>query len=68
MESEANVLEKASQLSRVNTELLQEIGVLEGERDILDQHFQSNLSALNQLICELPVVVNVLLLKKPPVS
>ncbi|KAI8633696.1 hypothetical protein F5Y19DRAFT_489157 [Xylariaceae sp. FL1651] len=66
MESQAEVLGKLSQLSVSNAELLTEIGELEEERGSLERQFASNLSSLNETICELPTVVNVLLLEKPP--
>ena len=66
MATHTEIVEKVSQLSVLSAELVEEIALLEGGRDALDQRFDANLSHLNQAISQLPVVVDVLMLEKPP--
>ncbi|KAK1829439.1 hypothetical protein QBC39DRAFT_384137 [Podospora conica] len=66
MAAYADIVEKVSQLSILGAELVNEIAVLEANRDALEQRFDADLSRLNQAISQLPAVVNVLQLDEPP--
>ncbi|KAK4160284.1 hypothetical protein QBC43DRAFT_293175 [Cladorrhinum sp. PSN259] len=66
MTAHGEILDKVSQLSAFNVELAEEIALLEEARDDLELRFETNLSDLNKAIYELPVVIDVLILEKPP--
>lgn len=68
MAEHAEILDKVAQLSALGAELVEEITLLEDGRGCLDQRFDTNLSDLNRSISQLPVVVDVLILEKPPVG
>ena len=68
MAAHSEILEKVLELSALSVALVEEVVLLEGSRDDLEQRFDVNLSHLNQAILQLSVVVDVLMLEKPPVS
>ncbi|KAK4205448.1 hypothetical protein QBC40DRAFT_260727 [Triangularia verruculosa] len=66
MASPTDILDKLSQLSVLNVGLTKDIKLLEEGRNQLELRFKTDLSRLNQAIRELPAVVDVLVLDKPP--
>ncbi|KAK4099077.1 hypothetical protein N658DRAFT_540803 [Parathielavia hyrcaniae] len=68
MESQAEMLEMVSQLCLKHAEISEDMNALKYGRDNLDRRFECNLSALNQAISELPPVITILLLEKPPTA
>ena len=68
MESHQELLEKVLALSLSNSQLREEVGRLDSYREFLEHQFTLNKISLNSTIEVLPGVLEILVLKKPPVS
>jgi hypothetical protein len=67
MESHNELLEKVATLNLLNTQLHDEIQMLDKGRDVLKEQCESNMGSLNSAIQGLPVVIDILLQEIPPV-